>query len=229
MAPDLFIDLRSFHEACERSELRAVVVWFAVLASMALALVGASIGRVGSMAANAPLLRSAAAPSPLKSPAIALRATGPKQLPIEENIDALARVVGAKYRVSHDMTREFLATAYREAKLNRLDPMLVVAVMAVESGFNPAAQSDAGAIGLMQVIPRYHPEKFSAERGESVRDPSINIRVGSQALRQYIARGGTEAAGLQLYNGAPDTGYVAKVTAERQRLQDAMRRLRERA
>ena len=172
------------------------------------------------------------AASGAKVSTIALRPTRLTQSPLEENIETLARVVGSKYRVSHDATREFVGTAYREAKRNRLDPMLIVAVIAVESGFNPAAQSDGGAIGLMQVIPRYHPDKFSAAQGESVRDPRTNIRVGSQALKEYIVRGGTEAAGLQLYNGAPgDTSnaYATKVTAERQRLQDAMRRARERA
>ena len=229
MPAESLLDFRTFHEACKRREPRPAVTLSAVLASAALALVGASIGHPGGTAGNEQLPRWVDRQN-VKSAATALRPVRPSRLPTEENIETLARVVGAKYRVSHNLTREFLGAAYREAKRNRLDPMLVVAVMAVESGFNPAAQSEAGAVGLMQVIPRYHPEKFSTERGESVLDPSTNIRVGSEALRQYIARGGTEAAGLRLYNGAPgDNGYVAKVTAERQSLQEAMRRLRERA
>ena len=229
MMAGLLPDFRTVENESKRRELRPVVARFA-LASAALALIGAFSGRFDDTAANDPLRPIAA--SGAKASTIALRPTRPKQSPVEESIETLARVVGSKYRVSHDVTREFVGTAYREAKRNRLDPLLIVAVMAVESGFNPAAQSDGGAIGLMQVIPRYHPEKFSAARGESVRDPSTNIRVGSQALKEYIVRGGTEAAGLQLYNGAPgDTSnaYATRVTAERQRLQDAMRRARERA
>ena len=221
--------LRAVDNESKRRELRPVVARFA-LASAALALIGASSGRFTGTAANDPL--QATAPPGAKVSRIALRPTRLTQSPIEENIETLARVVGSKYRISHDITREFVGTAFREAKRNHLDPLLIVAVMAVESGFNPAAQSDGGAIGLMQVIPRYHPDKFSPARGESVRNPSTNIRVGSQALKEYIVRGGTEAAGLQLYNGAPgDTSnaYATKVTAERQRLQDAMRRARERA
>ena len=229
MMAGLLPDFRTVENESKRRELRPVVARFA-LASAALALIGAFSGRFDDTAANDPLRPIAA--SGAKASTIALRPTRPKQSPVEESIETLARVVGSKYRVSHDVTREFVGTAYREAKRNRLDPLLIVAVMAVESGFNPAAQSDGGAIGLMQVIPRYHPDKFSAARGESVRDPTTNIRVGSQALKEYIVRGGTEAAGLQLYNGAPgDTSnaYATRVTAERQRLQDAMRRARERA
>jgi hypothetical protein len=225
MTARLLPHFRALENESKRRELRPVVARFA-LASAALALIGASCGRFDGTAANDPGRPRA------RVSTIALGATRLTQSPVEENIETLARVVGSKYRVSHAVTREFVGTAYREAKRNRLDPLLIVAVMAVESGFNPAAQSDGGAIGLMQVIPRYHPDKFSAASGESVRDPSTNIRVGSQALKEYIVRGGTEAAGLQLYNGAPgDTSnaYATKVTAERQRLQDAMRRARERA
>lgn len=224
-----FPDFRSL--LSRRRDVGWAVLRFTMAASGALALIAAMTGRMGSVAADEPR-------KPLAASARAqVTASAPKPARltpsvVEENIETLARVVGHKYRVSHEITREFVGTAYREARRNRLDPMLIVAVMAVESGFNPAAQSDRGAVGLMQVIPRYHPDKFSPNLGESVRDPSTNIRVGSRALKEYIVRGGTEAAGLQLYNGAtgdPSSAYAAKVTAERQRLQEAMRRVRERA
>jgi Transglycosylase SLT domain len=229
MTAGLLPDFRTIENESKRRELRPVVARFA-LASAALALIGTPFGRFDGAAANDPVQPTAASGTNVST--ITLRPARIMQSPVEENIETLARVVGSKYRVSHHITREFVGTAYREAKRNRLDPLLIVAVMAVESGFNPAAQSDGGAIGLMQVIPRFHPDKFSPARGESVRDPSTNIRVGSQALKEYIVRGGTETAGLQLYNGAPgDTSnvYATKVTVERQRLQDAMRRARERA
>src|ERR1700681_1021821 len=155
--------LRAVDNESKRREWRPVVARFA-LASAALALIGASSGRFDGTAANDPVRPSAA--SGAKVSTIALRPTRLTQSPIEEHIETLARVVGSEYRISHDITREFVGTAFREAKRNRLDPLLIVAVMAVESGFNPAAQSDGGAIGLMQVIPRYHPDKFSAASGE---------------------------------------------------------------
>ena len=143
-----------------------------------------------------------------------------------DNVEALVGAVAKKYRVSHYAVRDFIEAAFTEAKRNRIDPLLVIAVIAIESRFNPVAQSDQGATGLMQIIPRYHADKFSAASGETVLDPRTNIKVGAQVLKEYIARGGNEAAGLQLYNGSSDAenAYAVKVMAERQRLLDTMRR-----
>ena len=82
-----------------------------------------------------------------------------------------------------------------------IDPLFIVAVIAVESRFNPIAQSDGGAMGLMQVIPHFHADKFDAKAG-SVFDPETNIQLGATVLKDYISKGGTEIAGLQLYNGS---------------------------
>jgi soluble lytic murein transglycosylase-like protein len=153
-------------------------------------------------------------------------------LPQELNVDALSAVVSKKYRVSYVATRSMIDMAYREARQNGLDPMLLVAVMAVESRFNPIAQSDSGAMGLMQVIPRFHPDKFSDDGTKSILDPRVNIELGAKVLREYIRRGGTEVAGLQLYNGSANdltTTYADKVIAERQRLHEALQRARTRA
>jgi hypothetical protein len=77
------------------------------------------------------------------------------------------------------------------------------------------------------VIPHYHEDKFDAASGESVLDPRINIQIGAAVLREYIRRGGTETAGLQLYNGAVDddsNAYANRVLLEKQRLQAVIRR-----
>lgn len=148
----------------------------------------------------------------------------------DSEIEAVANAVARKYRISQDATREFVGTAYREGKGLGVDPLLIVAVIAVESRFNPIAQSDGGAMGLMQVIPRYHTDKFNAARGESVLDPRTNIQLGTRVLKEYLKRGGTDVAGLQLYNGASADAsnvYANKVLGERQRLRDAVRRGRD--
>lgn len=163
---------------------------------------------------------------------VAARAAQALALPQELNVDALSAVVSKKYRVSYVPTRSVIDMAYREARQNGLDPMLLVAVMAVESRFNPIAQSESGAMGLMQVIPRFHPDKFSDDGTKSILDPRVNIELGAKVLKEYIRRGGTEVAGLQLYNGAANdltTAYADKVIAERQRLHEALQRARTRA
>ena len=148
-----------------------------------------------------------------------------------ENIEALASVIARKYRVSQEATRGLIAAAYREGVRNGLDPLLLIAVIAVESRFNPIAQSDGGAVGLMQVIPRYHADKLDASAGAAVLDPHTNIHVGARILKEYISRGGNEVAGLQLYNGSTADAtntYANRVLGEKHWLQDAIKRDKER-
>jgi soluble lytic murein transglycosylase-like protein len=118
-------------------------------------------------------------------------------------------------------------TAHRAAAEVGLDPLLVLAVIAVESRFNPIAQSIMGAKGLMQIIPRYHRAKLAAHGGEdAVLDPQSNILVGARILQEYVYRAGTLEAGLQFYNGALRDGsaqYAHKVMAERSRLEQVLR------
>ena len=146
--------------------------------------------------------------------------------PADREIEAVANAVARRYRISLEATRELVGTAYREGKVIGVDPLLIIAVMAVESRFNPIAQSDGGAIGLMQVIPRFHADKFDVAHGKSMLDPRTNIELGARVLKDYIRRGGTDVAGLQLYNGASadaGNGYANKVLGERQRLREAVR------
>jgi hypothetical protein len=146
-------------------------------------------------------------------------------------VDALATLVAKRYRISSEMTRGLIAAAYREGQRVGLDPLLIVAVIAVESRFNPIAESDAGAQGLMQVIPGYHKDRMEAAGVDSVLDPQDNIRLGAQILKEYIRRGGNEVAGLQIYAGAvadASNAYAVRVLGERQRLQQSIQRLRDR-
>jgi soluble lytic murein transglycosylase-like protein len=150
----------------------------------------------------------------------------------ERDIEAVAAAVSKRYRVSYDATRPFVGAAFREGARIGIDPLLIIAVIAIESRFNPIAQSATGAIGLMQIIPRYHADKLDAAAGESVLDPPTNIELGARVLKEYIRRGGTEIAGLQLYNGSSDdetNAYAERVLGEKQKLKDAVRRARDAA
>ena len=170
---------------------------------------------------------------PIGQPGIS--AAAPARLSVTRDpgpeIDALATLVAKRYRIANETTRGLVAAAYREGHRVGIDPLLIVAVIAVESHFNPIAESDAGAQGLMQVIPGYHKEQMEAAGVDSALDPHDNIRLGAQILKEYIRRGGTEVAGLQIYNGATadaSNAYAVKVLGERQRLQQAVQRLRDR-
>lgn len=133
-----------------------------------------------------------------------------------------------KYRVSDQALEPIFLTAQKAADAARLDPLLVVAVIAVESSFNPFAQSSMGAQGLMQVIPRFHLEKLPEDANHlALFDPAINVRVGTLVLHEYVSRHGDVAAGLQQFAGAADDpaqAYANKVLAEKDRLEAAFKR-----
>ena len=108
----------------------------------------------------------------------------------------------------------------------------LTATIAVESRFNPIAESEQGAVCLMQVVPRFHADKLAELGAASALPPHENIALGARILRESIQRGGGETAGLQLYNGSPDDGtkaYANRVQSERRRLQEALPRARDRA
>jgi len=130
-----------------------------------------------------------------------------------------------RYRVAHDATTMLVGAAYSTAKEMKLDPLLILAVMAIESGLNPFAESPVGAQGLMQVMAKVHHDKFQHLGGvKAALNPVANIKVGALILKDYVTRGGSVEAGLKMYVGAAafdsDSGYGAKVLAEYRRLKD---------
>jgi len=140
---------------------------------------------------------------------------------------SVARYLSNKYKIEHSAGLDFVDKAITVSREVGLDPTLILAVTAVESSFNPAAESNKGAQGLMQVMTSVHLEKFQLFGGhQAALNPDANMRVGSLILREYIAKGGSLEAGLRLYVGASsvfisDGGYGEKVLAERERLRQA--------
>jgi len=143
-----------------------------------------------------------------------------------QKYEALVNHLSRRYRIAPDVTEQFVGAAYDAGQQVGLDPLLILAVMAVESRFNPIAESVMGAKGLMQVIPKHHQDKLLEHGGEgALLDPLINIPVGARILKEYIRRTGSLEAGLQFYNGAladPTSRYAQKVFAEKERIQKAV-------
>lgn len=151
--------------------------------------------------------------------------------PMEESrYRALSEYVAKRYRVSQDAAFNLVSLAYKAGRELQLDPLLIIAVMSVESSFNPIAESVAGAKGLMQIIPKYHGDKLEEFGGPgAVFDPATNIRVGALILKEYIRRSGNVGIGLQMYAGAlgdDDDQYTNKVLGVKQRLQQVESQLR---
>ena len=128
-----------------------------------------------------------------------------------------------RYRVASDAANMLVSTAYMTAHEVKLDPLLILAVMAIESGLNPFAESPMGAKGLMQVMAKVHHDKFEQVGGQQAAlNPVANIKVGALILKDYVKRTGSVEGGLKTYVGAADlesdSGYGAKVLAEYKKL-----------
>lgn len=152
----------------------------------------------------------------------------------EEAVDpaqrALVGYLTRRFSIAAAPTSAVVETAYRAAGETGLDPLLVLAVISIESRFNPIAESVMGAKGLMQIIPKYHLDKLLDHGGEeALLDPEVNIHVGAQILHEYYRRLGDQEAALQRYAGAfdePTSRYAAKVFEERMRLEPVRQKAR---
>ena len=136
----------------------------------------------------------------------------------------VANWLARKYKVAPEPLAALVAEAHVLAKTSKLPAHLILAVMATESGFHPYVQSQAGAQGLMQVMTGIHVQRYEAYGGRlAAFDPVTNLRVGVAVLNDAIKlRGGSLEDGLLFYLGGyamtEDNGYVAKVFAEKTRM-----------
>ncbi len=132
---------------------------------------------------------------------------------------AVAQWIARRYKVAPEPIARLVLEAWQIGQRASLDPTLILAIMAIESSFNPFAQSPVGAQGLMQVLTRVHDDKYEAFGGtHAAFDPVSNLRVGVQVLKECIARAGSLNEGLRYYVGAAniegDGGYVGRVLSE---------------
>ena len=151
------------------------------------------------------------------------RATAADPRDLTRQQAAVAQWLARRYKVAPEPISRLVQEAWSVGQKAQLDPTLILAIMAVESSFNPFAQSTVGAQGLMQVMTRIHDDKYVAFGGNHAAfDPLTNLRVGVQVLKECIARAGSLEGGLRFYVGAAnlpdDGGYAAKVLNEQSHL-----------
>ena len=154
---------------------------------------------------------------------------------LEEGVEereqrALAEFISKRWRIAETAATSFVSIAYRAGERYSVDPVLILSVVAIESRFNPVAESVVGAKGLMQIIPKYHLDKLLDHGGEeALLDPEVNINVGARILHEYYRRLQDQEAALQRYAGAfdePTSRYAAKVFEERMRLEPIRQKAR---
>jgi len=210
---------------CAHSGAALVGVVVLGLAAMQLTRHGLEGLQPARMAADYGLAAAPAAAVPEEPLAEAQPPAGPRPA-VMPTMDGVIRYLAQKYRVSSTAVTPVVGAAQQVGRTVGVDPLLLIAVMAIESRFNPFAESAMGAQGLMQVIPRFHEDKL--EEGEDrsdFLDPETNIRVGALILKQSIGQAGSVMGGLQRYNGNPGDpaqAYANRVMAEKQRLKQAL-------
>ena len=155
----------------------------------------------------------------LSEPDAIARATASDPKELSRQQAAVANWLSGRYHVAPEPVSRLVQEAWSVGQKANLDPTLILAIMAVESSFNPFAQSAVGAQGLMQVMTKVHNDKYEAFGGNHAAfDPVTNLRVGVQVLKECISRAGGLEAGLRFYvgaaNQAEDGGYATKVLGE---------------
>jgi hypothetical protein len=135
----------------------------------------------------------------------------------------VARWIVRRYHVAPEPVARLVQESWTVGQRTGIEPTLILSVMAIESSFNPFAQSPVGAQGLMQVMTKVHSDKYESYGGHlAAFDPVSNLRVGVLVLKECIAKAGGLSDGLRFYVGAgageDDGGYAAKVMAEQELL-----------
>ena len=136
----------------------------------------------------------------------------------------IASYLAKRYSVSPEAVESIVRLAYKVGKEEKVEPTLILAIVGIESSYNPFAASSVGAHGLMQIMPKIHKDKFEAlSPGDwSPLNPEMNMRVGAKIIREYTRRTGSVNAGLRWYVGAAihgnDGGYPDKVLGLKSRI-----------
>ena len=117
------------------------------------------------------------------------RATAVDPSELNRQQAAVAQWLSRRYKVAPEPVGRLVQEAWSLGKRVGLEPTLILAIVAIESSFNPFAQSAVGAQGLMQVLTRVHDDKYVAFGGNHAAfDPLTNLRVGVQVLKDCIAK-----------------------------------------
>jgi len=157
----------------------------------------------------------------VEAPALtaAARSTAAPMQDLSSDQVAVTRWLSSKYKVSPEPLAALVAEAWALGERSQIAPTLILAVMAIESRFNPFASGGLGGLGLMQIEPEVHISTLSPFGGRlAAFDPLTNLRVGTRLLQGLIQDANTLEDALRLYSVASGQlhkdAYVDRVLAE---------------
>ena len=136
----------------------------------------------------------------------------------------VTRWLSRKYRIAPQPLSSLVAEAWQVGQIGQVPPTLILAVMAVESGFNPFAKGSQGGTGLMQIEPSAHEDVLGQFGGKlAAFDPLTNLRLGARQLQASLQQGGSIEEGLRQYalssGQTRDAAYIERVLAEHRQLE----------
>ncbi len=151
----------------------------------------------------------------------------------EDLQERVAVHIAKEFKITTKLATKIVHSSVQEAKEKNIDPLLVLGVIGAESSFKPQATSHVNAQGLMQVIPKWHPEAMR-EVGLSHRESVLTkqsvptqIAVGTRVLRTYLNSNKDDVeTALQHYNRGqnakpdPTLKYAKRVLEQRQAILD---------
>lgn len=148
-------------------------------------------------------------------------ATSVKSLPKDQM--AVTQWLSRKYKVSPEPVGALVSEAWSVGERSQIAPTLILAVMAIESRFNPFASGSQGGMGLMQIEPNAHSQALTPFGGRlAAFDPLTNLRVGTRHLQFLIQQSSTVEDALRLYAAdsgqARDESYIDRVLSEQKQL-----------
>lgn len=143
---------------------------------------------------------------------------------LSEEQEAVTRWLSRRYKVSPEPLGALVSEAWALGDRMQVSPTLLLAVVAIESRFNPFASGSQGGMGLMQIEPDAQLLALRPFGGPlAAFDPLTNLRVGARHLQSLIEQSASVEAALELY--ALATGqrngveYVNRVVAEQKQLE----------
>lgn len=128
-------------------------------------------------------------------------------------------IVSTNKEIKKSDAIQIVMSTVKWGKQFNVDPMLLLAIQKVESGYNKHSISVAGAFGVMQVIPKWHLEKLHEARKvlgtPEVFDINTSIYLGAWVFRDCLDKFKSTMSALLCYNGsnASPNGYDSKVMA----------------
>lgn len=138
-------------------------------------------------------------------PAELTSASPEKTEPLSPQAQKAAQYIAGTYRIAGEASELIVREAYKAGKQNSVDPLLMLAVIAVESRFNPISASSVGALGLTQAMPESHPEKVAVLQREHghILNIADNIQLGTKVVAEYMRKfDNNTVLALQQYNGS---------------------------